>query len=149
MSLALAAALLAAPAAESPRAFVERLYAGYRDPNHNPLARPERIFASTLVAEIREDWKLSREEVGYMDADPFCQCQDAAGLRAAIADPGRSRQGSAAVRVRLSLAGSDRGDLILRLVRTTRGWRVADIATADEPSLLAALRRFNRRRSGR
>ena len=149
MSLALAAALLAAPAAESPRAFVERLYAGYRDPDYDPLARPERIFAPALVAEIRKDWKLSREEVGYMDADPLCQCQDAAGLRAIIGGPGRSGYGPAAVRVRLSLDGSERRDIVLRLVRTAQGWRVSDIATADEPSLLAGLRRFNRRRSGR
>ena len=149
MILALAAALLAAPAGEPPRAFVERLYAGYRDPDYDPLARPERIFAPALVAEIREDWRLSRDEVGYMDADPLCQCQDAAGLRAAIADPGPPRRGSAAVRVRLSLAGPDRRELVLRLVRTARGWRVADIATSDEPSLLAGLRRFNRRRSVR
>lgn len=149
MSLALAAALLLAPAGEPPRAFVERLYAGYRDPDYDPLARPERIFAPALVAEIREDRRLSSDEVGYMDGDPLCQCQDAAGLRAEIEVPGPSGRGSAAVRVRLSLAGSDRRDLVLRLVRTGQGWRVSDIATADEPSLLAGLRRFNRRRSGR
>lgn len=149
MSLALAAALLAAPAAESPRAFVERLYAGYRDPDYNPLARPERIFAPTLVAEIREDWKLSRDEVGYMDADPLCQCQDAAGLRAAIGDVRPSGRRAAAARVRITFGGTDPRDLRLNLVRTAAGWRVADVATADEPSLLAGLKRFNRRRSGR
>ena len=148
MSLALAAALLLAPAVEPPRAFVDRLYAGYRDPDYDPLARPEAIFAPALAAEIQEDRRLSRDEVGYMDGDPFCQCQDAAGLRASIADPRPSGRSSAVVRVRLSLAGAERRELVLRLVRTARGWRVSDIATADEPSLLAALRRFNRRRAG-
>jgi Protein of unknown function (DUF3828) len=147
MSLALAAALLIAPAAESPRAFVERLYAGYRDPDYDPLAHPERIFAPTLVAEIREDWKLSLDEVGYMDADPLCQCQDAAGLRAAIGDVRPSGRRAAAAQVRIALGVSDRRDLRLKLVRTAAGWRIADIATADEPSLLAGLKRFNRRRS--
>jgi hypothetical protein len=149
MSLALAVALLAAPAPESPRAFVERLYAGYRDPNYNPLARPERIFAPALVAQIREDWKLSRDEVGYMDADPLCQCQDAAGLRAAIGDVRPSGRMAAAAQVRITFGGSDPRHLRLTLVRTSAGWRISDIATADEPSLLAGLRRFNRRRSGR
>lgn len=149
MSLAFAAFLLAAaPAAESPRAFVERLYAGYRDPDYDPLARPERIFAPALVAAIREDRKLSRDEVGYMDADPLCQCQDAAGLRAAIADARRSGL-KAAARVRITLGGSARRDLSLKLVRTASGWRVADVATADEPSLLDSLGRFNRRRAKR
>ncbi|HYW15334.1 MAG TPA: DUF3828 domain-containing protein [Allosphingosinicella sp.] len=150
MSLAFAAALLAAaPTAESPRAFVERLYAGYRDPDYDPLARPERIFAPALVAAIREDRKLSRDEVGYMDADPLCQCQDAAGLRAQIGDARPWGRGAAAARVRIDLAGSERRDLRLKFVQTAAGWRISDIATTDEPSLLAGLKRFNRRREGR
>jgi hypothetical protein len=149
MSLALAAALLAAPAAESPRAFVERLYAGYRDSDYNPLDRPDRIFAPPLVAEIRRDWRLSREEVGYMDADPLCQCQDATRLRAAIGDVRASAGRVATARVRIDFGGSDRRDLRLKLIRTGAGWRIADIATADEPSLRAGLKRFNDRRSGR
>lgn len=149
MSALLVAMLAAAVPAESPRAFVERVYAGYADPDYNPLDPPERLFAPPLAAAIREDWRLSREEVGYMDADPLCQCQDAAGLRAAIGDVRPSGRRAAIVRVRLSFAGSDRRNLGLRLVRTAAGWRIADVATADEASLLEALRRFNRRRSGR
>lgn len=150
MSLAFASALLAAaPLAEAPRAFVERIYAGYRDPDYDPLARPEQVFAPALVAAIREDRKLSSDEVGYMDADPLCQCQDAAGLRAAIGDARPSGRKLAAARVRITFGGSDRRDLRLKLVRTAAGWRVADIATADEPSLLDSLGRFNRRRAKR
>ncbi|HYG46332.1 MAG TPA: hypothetical protein VD846_00180 [Allosphingosinicella sp.] len=146
MSLALAAALLAAASpAETPRAFVERLYAGYRDPDYSPLSHPDRVFAAPLVAAIREDARLSREEVGYMDADPLCQCQDPAGLRPRIGEVRRSGRARAAVGVRIDF-GSDRRDLSLSLVRTAAGWRVADVATADEPSLLESIRRFNRRR---
>jgi hypothetical protein len=148
MSLAVAAALLAAPAAESPRAFVERLYRGYRDPDYNPLDRPGRIFAPPLVAGILEDRRLAGDEVGYMDADPLCQCQDAAGLQAGIGDV-RLSEPRASARVRITFSGSHPRDLRLDLVRTAAGWRIWDIATADEPSLLAGLKRFNRRRSGR
>ncbi len=148
MSLALAAALLAPVPAEAPRAFVERLYAGYRDPDHNPLAHPRRIFAPALVAAIREDARLSRDEVGYMDADPLCQCQDSSELRPTISEVSRLTRSTATARILLSFGGSDLRDLRLRLVRTAAGWRIADIATADEPSLLEGLRRFNRRRSG-
>lgn len=148
MSLLLAAAMLAAPApAESPRAFVERLYAGYRDPDHDPLARLDHVFSPALAAAIREDRRLSSEEVGYMDADPLCQCQDSAGLGASIAALRPSGRKGAEARVRIAFGGSDRRDLRLKLVRTAAGWRIADIATADEPSLLDGLNRFNRRRS--
>lgn len=150
MSLALLAALLAPAApAETPRAFVERLYAGYRDPDYNPLARPKRIFAPPLVAAIREDRRLSSDEVGYMDADPLCQCQDASGLSPQVGEVRRSGRSTATAHVLLSLDGSERRELHLRLVRTPAGWRIADVVTADEPSLLGSLSRFNRRRSGR
>jgi hypothetical protein len=148
MSLAaLLLAAMAAPssAAETPRAFVERLYAGYRDPDYSPLDRPERIFAAPLVAEIREDWRLSKGEVGYMGADPLCQCQDASGLEARV-EAVRIAGRRATARVRLDFPGPDRRAVELKLVRGGDGWRIADIASADEASLLGGLRRFNRRR---
>jgi hypothetical protein len=149
MSLALLAALAAAQPAETPRAFLERVYAGYRDEDYNVLDRPERIFAAPLVAAIREDSRLSAEAVGFMDADPLCQCQDPAGLRPVIGEVRRPAAGMATADIALTLGGSDRRDLRLRLVRTGAGWRVADIATADDPSLLGSLRRFNARRRAR
>ncbi len=150
LALALAAASLApAPPAEAPRAFVERLYAGYRDPDYNPLAHKRRIFAPPLVAAIDEDARLSRDEIGYMDADPLCQCQDSSGLRPTIGAVGRLTRWTATANVQLGFGDSDHRTLRLRLVRTAAGWRIADIATEDEPSLLEGLRRFNRRRSAR
>lgn len=151
MSLAFLLAALLSPAqpTETPSAFVERLYAGYRDPDYNPLAKPGRIFAPGLVAEIKEDMRLSRGEVGYMDGDPVCQCQDAAELRHSIEEIGQPAEKMATARIRLDFGASDRRLLTLRLMRTKAGWRIADIATADEPSLLHSLRRFNRRRAGR
>jgi hypothetical protein len=146
VSALLALLLAAAGPAEAPRAFVERLYAGYRDPDYSPLARPERVFAPPLVAAIREDRRLSRDEVGYMDADPLCQCQDPSGMRPRIGEVRTSGRTRASVGVGLDF-GSDRRELRLHLVRTAAGWRIADVAAADEPSLLDSLRRFNRRRS--
>ena len=147
LALALAAMLSPAPPAETPRAFVERLYAGYRQPDYSPLARPGRIFAKPLVAAIREDVRLSHNEVGYMDGDPLCQCQDAAGLRYSIDEVRQPASKTATASILLTFGDSDRRALELRLVRTSSGWRIADVVTADEPSLLESLRRFNRRRA--
>ena len=149
MSLAFLLAALLSPAqtAETPRAFVERLYAGYRDPDYNPLAKPGRIFAPALVAAIREDRRLSRDEVGYMDGDPICQCQDAAELRHSIEQIGPVAGKTVTARIRLDFGASDRRQLTLRLIRTKSGWRIADIATADDASVLNSLRRFNHRRA--
>ncbi|HEX8262336.1 MAG TPA: hypothetical protein VF547_05625 [Allosphingosinicella sp.] len=147
MSLALAAALLAqAPTAETPRDFVTRIYAGYRDPGYNPLDRPERLFALPLVAAIREDARLSRDEVGRLDGDPLCQCQDHEGLEPLVEAVSRPAARTALADVRLRFPGYGDRQVRLRLVRTARGWRIADVATPDSPSLLRELRRSNRRR---
>ncbi|MFL6858925.1 MAG: DUF3828 domain-containing protein [Allosphingosinicella sp.] len=143
----------AAPPGETPRAFVERLYAGYRRSDYSPLARPERVFAPALVAAIREDVRLSRDEVGFMDADPLCECQDPAGLHAGIVSLQQAGAG-ATVRVAIRFGPApappdNRRALTLRLVRTGAGWRIADLASADQPSLLADLRAFNRQRAKR
>lgn len=146
MSLALLAALLApAPPAETPGGFVARIYAGYRDPGFNPLDGPERIFAPPLAAAIREDARLSRDEVGWLDGDPLCQCQDHEGMEPlvrAVRQAGRT----ATADVRLRLPGYAERPVRLRLVRTAQGWRIADVATDEDPSLLQDLRRSNRRR---
>lgn len=145
--LAAAAALASAPA-ETPAAFLERIYASYRDPDYSPLARPGRVFAPPLVAAIREDQRLSRDEVGFMDADPLCQCQDPAGLRPVIGEIRRVTGRTAAARIALHFGGGGDGDreVTLQLVRTPSGWRIADIGTPDSPSMLGDLRRFNLRR---
>lgn len=145
MSLFLAALLAAAPA-ETPRAFVERIYAGYGDVEYSPFAVPERFFAAPLVAAMEEDSRLSYGEVGFLDGDPLCQCQDPSGLDAVVRDIRQPGPRTATARILLRLAGADRRDLSLRLVRTAAGWRIADIATPDSPSLLRDLRRSNRER---
>jgi hypothetical protein len=142
----LLATMLASPADDTPQAFVHRLYVGYRDPDYSPLARPERIFARPLVEAIREDARLSRGEVGFMDSDPLCQCQDPAGLSPTVAGIRRPTPATAIARLILSFGDTDRRELSLRLVRTRSGWRIADIGTDSDPSLLSDLRRFNRRR---
>jgi len=152
MTLPLILAALLAPAqpAQSPSDFVARLYARYRAPDYSPFRNPASIFAPPLVAALRENERQSSGEVGYLDADPLCQCQDAAGLRASVAAVRRPRPGAAEVRVRIAFPGGDSRDLRLRLAWTAAGWRVADIATADEPSFLAGLTAWNRRkRAGR
>lgn len=143
-AFAAAAAPAPAAAAETPRRFVERVYAGYRDPDFSPLKRPERVFAPPLVTAIREEARASRGEVGFMDADPLCDCQDPAGMRPSVTEAART--GPAAARVRVALHfGSETRNLSLKLVRTAAGWRIADISDADEPSLLVDLTAWNRK----
>ena len=135
----------AAPAADTPRGFVERLYAAYRQADYSPFKHPEQVFAPRLLAAIAEDEKLAKGEVGYLDGDPVCQCQDAAGLKAAVTRVTPARAGKATVTVRISLAGETPRPAQFSLLRTKAGWRIADVSSAEEPSLVGALEAANRK----
>ena len=140
---ALAAA--GALASESPRAFVERIYANYAREDYSPFVHPDRVFAPVLNAAIKEDERLANGEVGLLDGDPLCDCQDTGGMRSSVASVTGSR-GQATARVVVSWQGtSDRRDIRLKLIRTPAGWRIADVTTPEEASLLHDLQESNRK----
>lgn len=141
MLLYLAAA--AGPIAETPRTFVQRIYVGYARKDYNPLDRPDGIFAPKLTAAIREDERLANGEVGYLDGDPLCDCQDYARLGATIRSLKLSGKSNAVAAVHISYGTGEARDLRLTLLRTANGWRVADISSPEEPSLLHALEKAN------
>jgi hypothetical protein len=132
------------PPGRTPEGFIERLYAQYRSPDFSPFSHPERVFAPRLLAAIAEDSRLAKGEVGYLDGDPVCQCQDTAGLKAAITKVVRQDRDHARVRVSISLDGYEARPAAFTLVRMQAGWRIADVSSADETSLLAALEKANR-----
>jgi uncharacterized protein DUF3828 len=144
MTILLALAAAAAPPADTPRGFMERLYANYRHSDYSPFTRPDRVFAPRLLAAINEDSKLAKGEVGYLDGDPVCQCQDSAGMHPSIVGVTGQGHGKATVRVSIGWDGEKPRPARFSLVRTPGGWRIADVSSADEPSLLGALEKSNR-----
>ena len=132
-------------AGNSPRVFVQKLYSSYENRGFSPLKRPERIFAPPLEAAISEDRRLARGEVGFLDGDPLCDCQDTLGMRSRIVSL-VVKGGRATARVLLRFAGtSDKRDIRLSLVLTPAGWRIADVGTNEEKSLLHDLSDANRK----
>ena len=140
----LLAAAAAQPQAETPRAFMERLYAGYRDSDFSPFEHPERVFAPRLLAAINEDSRLNQGEVGYLDGDPICQCQDATGLKTTITRVRLQGRDNARVSVAIGLTGYKPRPATFTLVRIRGGWRIADVSSPDEPSMLKGIERSNR-----
>jgi hypothetical protein len=144
MILLLLTAAAAQPAADSPKAFMERTYAQYRDAKFNPFDHPDRYFAPPLSSAIREDSRLAKGEVGYLDGDPICQCQDPDGMHASVTGVSAQGRDKAVVRVSIGWSHDKPRPARFTLVRTRRGWRIADVGSADEPSLLDALEKSNR-----
>ena len=140
-----AAAAAAQPQAESPKAFMERLYAAYRDTDFSPFEHPSKVFAPRLLAAINEDSRLNQGEVGYLDGDPICQCQDATGLKTTITRVRLQGRDSARVSVAIGLLGYPPRPATFSLVRTRAGWRIADVWSPDEPSMLKGIEESNRK----
>ena len=137
--LAATPAIGAAPENDA-KAFVENLYQSYSHADAGPVLgrRASTIFAPKLLAEIRADQQRHPGEVGKLDHDPICDCQDSDGLQpvaVSVTDLPES-QAEATVRVKL---GNAVKVLHLRLVSTQTGWRIADVTTPGMPSLQAFL----------
>ncbi|MGE5721922.1 MAG: hypothetical protein ACM3YM_05620 [Sphingomonadales bacterium] len=139
------AALPCAAAAREPagaRAFITHIYAGY--PRHSPRSQREldAMFEPELSALIRRSGS-NPDEVGPLDGDPICQCQDDTGLRYRIVSiGGAGRQARAVVRNSFVAPARPTSFLVTyRLVRIAGRWRIFDIAGPDQPSMRAWLRR--------
>jgi hypothetical protein len=145
MMLLFLAAAAAQPQAATPRAFLERTYASYHNPHFNPFDHLDRYFAPRLIAAINEDSRLAHGEVGYVDGDPICQCQDPDGLHARVLRVTPRGPGKAAAEVILDWTDSTARRVRFSLVRTPAGWRIADVSSGDEPSFLRAVEDSNRK----
>lgn len=140
----LAVLVVAAPATETPKAYMERVYASYRDKNFSPFDHPDRYFAPMLLGAIKEDARLAHGEVGYVDGDPICQCQDTDGLHARVSRVTKQGATRALAEVILDFTDSTARRVKFSLVRTDAGWRIADVSSPDEPSFLGAIEKSNR-----
>lgn len=140
----LALLVVAAPATETPKAYIERVYASYRDKNFSPFDHPDRYFAPMLLGAIKEDARLAHGEVGYVDGDPICQCQDTDGLHARVSRVTKQGATRALAEVILDFTDSTARRVKFSLVRTDAGWRIADVSSPDEPSFLGAIEKSNR-----
>ena len=143
MILAAPSLALASPA-ETPREFIDRIYSEYRTEGFNPLAKPESYFSRDLTAAIQKD--SSGGEVGYLDGDPLCDCQDYEQLSATVLQIRQTSAKAAVAHVRVVLGPNATRNLQLRLIKTPSGWRIADVIGADHHSLYRELKRANDKR---
>ena len=140
------AALVAAPAAaqaqslDSARAFLAGLYDGYRrgQPDYVADRAARRLYAPKLLGLIRADAAAAQGEVGILDGDPICDCQDAGGLKLQSLTVSAAGTTKAQAKVAISLDGEAR-KLTFDLQVMDGAWRIADIHSADTPSLVGML----------
>jgi Protein of unknown function (DUF3828) len=133
------AGALSAPDANSAKAFLDAAYQQYRNGGKGvPLTA--RYYHSTLLALADRDQKAAGpENVGALDADPLCDCQDWEGvwdLKIDVQMKGTQRA-SANVSFALSAPGHRKKDdlrkLQIVLAWERGGWRIYDITSLRDP----------------
>lgn len=138
--------MAAAPVASTASAeqFLRGLYAKY---THNgkptPFVYPDAkdIADADMMALLKNDQVKSNGEVGAMDSDPVCRCQDWEAIK--VTSLQVTMQGANAAAADVTISDSDDVQKIhYSLVWTKDGWRIHDIGAKDEPSLIAYLRNY-------
>jgi hypothetical protein len=122
------------------KTFVTGLYSAYqRQPGPDYLGKQMGdVFAPDLIALIkREAAGVPKGDVGALDGDPICDCQDwqISEVEVAVSAP---KPGGAEAEVRFQNAGEPR-QVRLDLVAVQGRWRVGDVHTQDMPSLVKLL----------
>jgi hypothetical protein len=133
--------------AQSPRAFVEDLYGQYKkDQSFSPFTHQEQWFDADLIAAIKEDETLANGEVGAVDGDPICSCQDTGGMDAQVQGVEQTSPTTAVATVQLWANSPDARPLKVDLVVVGGQWRVHDVHSVNdgqEESFLTYVRAEN------
>jgi hypothetical protein len=138
------------------RIFLTRLYARYPARSgarpFDPLGQSAAaVFDPSFVALLREDARLTPAgDVGAIDWDPICGCQDDEGMTARIGAIRPAGAAAATALVDVRFPGVKTADRIeLDLIVDRGQWRIHDIRTRDVPSLRADLIKSNRAAAAR
>ena len=148
--MGIASAAAAGPDADSAKAFIEKLYSHYpSNPNTRTAFEPtgknaSQVFDPGMIAAFREDTKLAHGEVGFVDSDPLCQCQDDTGMKTTVGSVTMSGASAAEIVVNLEYPNDKPTALTLHLVPVNGAWRISDLSTADQKSYRADLLKANK-----
>ena len=149
-----AAATNAAPAAAAPadtadaadaKAFLDGLYAHYKTSKNNNFnmfdANAKEVFDADTIALLKRDEKALNGELGTIDGDWLCDCQDFVSLQATVtvtaATPTTAKASSDFKDTGMPDQGVRHDDF--DLVKTPAGWRIHDVTTRGEQSLRTQL----------
>jgi hypothetical protein len=146
---AIAGPVSAAPDASSAKAFVEKLYLHYPSTPNRSAFQPmgknaSEVFDPGMIAAFREDTRLAHGEVGFVDSDPLCQCQDDTGLKATVVSVTVTDPNAADVVVNLEYPNDKPIVLTLHLVPVNGAWRIRDLSTDELKSYRADLLKANK-----
>lgn len=132
---------IAAPA-ETPEAFARRVYARYRTSDAPGVPTDRKggapYYTAALLDLFAKDEDILHDEVGAIDADPICACQDHGTVRVRSVDITPGQADTVEARVRFTNLQYNEA-VTLTLAQTPAGWRIADVGSKDMKSVKAVL----------
>jgi hypothetical protein len=139
-----------AQTADQAKAFLRHLYGLYENPA-TPLGpdilskHPLRVYTPYLYALVlRDQRRAGPGNVGNLDIDPICICQDNGGMKLERLDVVKTGSRTATATVLLSFPEPRSIRAQLFLLWTPNGWRVDEVKADDLPSLRKLLKLSSR-----
>jgi hypothetical protein len=124
------------------RHFLESLYVNYRADGEgvpNQTVKEADVYEPSLLALMHANQQAAGDgEVGYLDGDPLCDCQDfdIRAMKLVITPDGKNQ-----LVATVSFHNIDRDTAVhLKLRFTPHGWRVADVISTDSHGGTVSLR---------
>ncbi len=132
-------------AAADAKAFLEGVYAHYKTSKNNTFqpfdANAADVLDPDTIALMKADEAALKGELGDIDGDWLCDCQDYESITATVtvesATP-TTAKATAAFHDTIDTEPKPHHDTF-DLVKTPAGWRIHDMGTADQPSLRKVL----------
>ncbi len=138
------ATAIAAPTADDARAFLTGIYSHYATgpSDFDPAFKDQATyFDPEMLALMQEDARLNKDEVGALDGDPICDCQDFTRITAVVTiDSVTATTATATVIATETDPGVRPEDrkprhFTYNLVVVNGQWRIHDMTTPSIPSL--------------
>ncbi len=151
LAVVMPAGLSSAQDAKSAKAFLASIYRHYENGGNGiniGNRDADRYFSASLLALVQADAKAAGpQNVGAIDADPICACQDWEGIwnLDIVVNVGEAKHAQAAVSFSLSPSRNYRNDasrsLRIKLISVRGGWKIDDIIDLTDPKAPYALRK--------
>ena len=121
--------------AASAKSFLQSIYTHYSEFSK---ADETRYLHPSLIALLREDARaVGPNDVGVLDGDPFCGCQDMDGifdLEIAVREPNAGKiDALVSFFVFKDAKPTDRRSLVITLAPEKGGWRVWNVVDRSDP----------------
>ena len=140
IALLFAGASAHAQSVRQAREFLNGIYSWDTNENADDPLGDNKTYAPSLIRLFHLDQHLAgKGNIGKLDYDPLCSCQDPGGLHYAISSLALKDPRRASAKISLKDGASWHETLALDLLWTSNGWRIDDVHASRVHSLRAYL----------